>query len=157
MSKPTPVEVGFTFYYTDKRLKYTSKDFGIKYISYGESDDTQADALPAYEEELSHVKDVLHEATNSFNDANIDTNTEINIESISDEWISLYNYDEKNNKLTVEIEVAVHLTLIIPTDDMLSTDEHYKMGFICDKAREFIHELSSLSNGTAKLDYCSYD
>ncbi|MBS6286006.1 MAG: hypothetical protein KH433_01170 [Campylobacter concisus] len=26
-SKQIPVEVGFTFYYTDKRLKYTSKDF----------------------------------------------------------------------------------------------------------------------------------
>ena len=157
MSKPVPVEVGFTFYYTDKRLKYTSKDFGIKSIPYGESDDTQADILPAYEEELSHVKDVLHEAINSFNDTNINTSKEINIKSISDEWISLYNYDEKNNKLTVEIEVAVHLTLTIPTDDMLSTDEHYKTSFICDKVSEFIHELSSLSNGTAKCDYCSYD
>lgn len=39
MSKPIPVEVGFTFYYTDKRLKYTSKDFGIKSIPYGEGDD----------------------------------------------------------------------------------------------------------------------
>lgn len=157
MSKQIPVEVGFTFNYIDKRLKYTSKDFGIKSIPYGESDDVQADALPAYEEELSHVKDVLHEATNSFNDTNIDTGNEINIESISDEWISLYNYDEKGSKLTVEIEVAVHLNLTIPTDDMLSTDEHYEMGFICDKASEFVHELSSLSNGAAKLDYCSYD
>lgn len=26
MSKQIPVEVGFTFYYTDKRLKYTSKE-----------------------------------------------------------------------------------------------------------------------------------
>lgn len=50
-SKQIPVEIGFTFYYTDKRLKYTSKDFGIKSIPYGEGDDAEADALPAYEDE----------------------------------------------------------------------------------------------------------
>ena len=106
ISKPIPVEVGFTFYYTDKRLKYTSKDFGIKSIPYGESDDAEADALPAYEDELSLVNDVLRKAEKSFNEKTITGAKGINIESISDEWISLYNHDEKEGKLTVEIEVA---------------------------------------------------
>ena len=53
------VEVNFTFAYVDKRRKYTSKDFGFKSIPYGESDETEADGLPAYQEELAHIKDVL--------------------------------------------------------------------------------------------------
>lgn len=85
MSKQIPVEVGFTFYYTDKRLKYTSKDFGIKSIPYGEGDDAEADALPAYEDELSLVNDVLRKAEKSFNDEPITGVKEINVESISDE------------------------------------------------------------------------
>ena len=43
------VEVNFTFVYVDKRRKYTSKDFGIKSIPYGEGDETEADGLPAYQ------------------------------------------------------------------------------------------------------------
>ena len=156
MSKLIPVEIGFTFYYTDKRLKYTCKDFGIKSIPYGESDDAQADTLPAYEEELSHVKQILQECINSFNDSNIGTNREINIESIIDEWISLYNYDEKANKLTVEIEVAVHMNLVVQVDGLL-TNESDKMEFVDDKVMEVLSELSTLSNGNAKPNYWSYD
>lgn len=32
------VDVGFAFVYVDKRRKYTSKDFGLKSIPYGESE-----------------------------------------------------------------------------------------------------------------------
>ena len=156
MSKQIPVEVGFTFYYTDKRLKYTSKDFGIKSIPYGESDDAQADVLPAYEDELSLVNDLLHEAEKSFNEKPITGAKGINIESISDEWISLYNNDEKDDKLTVEIEVAVHLNLTIQADNA-PTNDWDKSTFIGDKVKDVLSALSLLSNGEAQYDYCSYE
>lgn len=156
MSKPIPVEVGFTFYYTDKRLKYNSKDFGIKSIPYGEGDDAEADALPAYEDELSLVNAVLHEAEKSFNEKPITGAKRINIESISDEWISLYNHDEKEGKLTVEIEVAVYLNLTIQADNV-PTNDWYKSTFIGDKVKDVLSALSLLSNGEAQYDYCSYE
>ena len=46
------VEVNFRFAYVDKRRKYTCKDFGLKSIPYGESNEATADGLPAYQEEL---------------------------------------------------------------------------------------------------------
>jgi hypothetical protein len=156
MSKQIPVEVGFTFYYTDKRLKYTSKDFGIKSIPYGEGDDAEADALPAYEDEISLVNDALRKAEKSFNDEPITGAKEITIESISDEWISLYNHDEKEGKLTVEIEVAVYMNLTIQADNV-PTNDWDKSTFIGDKVKDVLSALSLLSNGETQYDYCSYE
>lgn len=94
------VEVGFTFTYVDKRRKYTSKDFGLKSIPYGEGDETEADGLPAYQEELAHIKDVLCRTAEKFS---LDKDcTRITKMSLSDEWISLYNRDEEYGKLDVE-------------------------------------------------------
>lgn len=150
------VEVNFTFVYVDKRRKYTCKDFGLKSIPYGEGDETEADGLPAYEDELSLVNDLLHEAETSFNEKPITGAKGINIESISDECISLYNHDEKEDKLTVEIEVAVYLNLTIQADNV-PTNEWDKSTFIGDKVKDVISALSLLSNGEAQYDYCSYE
>ena len=50
MSKQIPVEVGFTFYYTDKRLKYTSKEIHTPH-GFG-----YAICEKCYEEECAHEK-----------------------------------------------------------------------------------------------------
>lgn len=105
------VEVNFTFVYVDKRRKYTAKDFGLKSIPYGEGDETEADGLPAYQEELAHVKNVLLETISKVDSEN--RNVRINEPTLSDEWISLYNFDNKHNKLDIEIEIAVNTTLEI--------------------------------------------
>lgn len=77
------VEVNFTFAYADKRRKYTSKDFGLKSIPYGDSDETEADGLPAYQEELAHVKNVLLETISKVDSEN--RNVRINELTLSDE------------------------------------------------------------------------
>lgn len=101
-------EVNFTFVYVDKRRKYTSKDFGLKSIPYGESDETEADGLPAYQEELAHIKDVLCRTAEKFSlDKKCIRITKI---SLSDEWISLYNHDEKDGKLDVYVTVLLFAT-----------------------------------------------
>lgn len=145
------VEVNFTFAYVDKRRKYTSKDFGFKSIPYGESDETEADGLPAYQEELAHIKDVLCRTAEKFS---LDKDcTRITKMSLSDEWISLYNRDEKNNKLDVEIEVAVKTTMECQFDNL--PDNEWKEGdIISDKVRDVVKELASLSKGHAYCDYC---
>lgn len=98
------VEVNFTFVYADKRRKYTSKDFGIKSIPYGEGDETEADGLPAYQEELEHVKDVLRRTAEKFS---LDKNcTRITKMSLSDEWISLCNRDEDDGQRDLEWELS---------------------------------------------------
>lgn len=154
MSTVKTVEANFTFVYVDKRRKYTCKDFGIKTIPYGEGDDAEADALPAYEDELSLVNGVLRKAEKSFNEKPITGAKEITIESISDEWISLYNHDEKEGKLTVEIEVAVHMNLTIQADNV-PTNDWDKSTFISDKVKDVLSTLSLLSNGEAQYDYYS--
>lgn len=78
------------------------------------------------------------------------------IESISDEWISLYNHDKKEGKLTVEIEVAVYMNLTIQADNV-PTNDWDKSTFIGDKVKDVISALSLLSNGEAQYDYCSYE
>lgn len=148
------VEVNFTFAYVDKRRKYTSKDFGFKYIPYGESDETEADGLPAYQEELAHIKDVLCRTAEKFS---LDKDcTRITKMSLSDEWINLYNHDEKEGKLTVEIEVAVYMNLTIQADN-IPTNDWDKSTFIGDKVKDVLSALSLLSNGEAQYDYCSYE
>lgn len=51
------VEVNFTFAYVDKRRKYTSKDFGLKSIPYGESDETETDGG---QRSISQRRRVIH-------------------------------------------------------------------------------------------------
>ena len=57
MSKQIPVEVGFTFYYTDKRLKYTSEDFGIKSIPYSVPDDWN---VKSYSDDMDEIVNCPH-------------------------------------------------------------------------------------------------
>lgn len=148
------VDVRFTFKYLDRRRKYTCRDFGLKSIPYGEGDDTEADGLPAYQEELSHVKDVLCQAIGKFNSSN--DGVHITAPTLSDEWISLYNRDEKRNKLDVEIEVAVKTTMDCQFNN-LPDDKWKESDVICDKVKDALKELASLSNGCAFPDSCSYD
>lgn len=48
------VEVNFTFVYVDKRRKYTSKDFGLKSIPYGER------AMKPKQTDFQHIKRNSH-------------------------------------------------------------------------------------------------
>lgn len=148
------VEVNFTFVYVDKRRKYTSKDFGLKSIPYGEGDETNADGLPAYQEELEYIQNALCDIINKINSKS--RNSHINKPSLSDEWISLYNFDNKHNKLDIEIEVAVYLNLTIQADNV-PTNDWDKSTFIGDKVKDVLSALSLLSNGEAQYDYCSYE
>lgn len=148
------VEVNFTFVYVDKRRKYTCKDFGLKSIPYGEGDETEADGLPAYQEELAHVKNVLLETINKVDSEN--RNVRINEPTLSDEWISLYNFDNKNNKLDIEIEIAVSTTLDIQIN-RLPDDEYDEEGIIYNKVMMILRDLEELSKGRAISRSYSYD
>ena len=148
------VEVNFTFAYVDKRRKYTSKDFGFKSIPYGESDETEADGLPAYQEELAHVKNVLLETISKVDSEN--RNVRINEPTLSDEWISLYNFDSKDNKLDIEIEIAVSTTLDIQIN-RLPDKEYDEDGIIYNKVMTILSDLEELSNGRATSRSYSYD
>lgn len=148
------VEVNFTFVYVDKRRKYTSKDFGLKSIPYGESDETEADGLPAYQEELAHVKNVLLETISKVDSEN--RNVRINEPTLSDEWISLYNFDSKDNKLDIEIEIAVNTTLNIQIN-RLPDKEYDEDGIIYNKVMMILRDLEELSNGRATSRSYSYD
>lgn len=148
------VEVNFTFVYVDKRRKYTSKDFGLKSIPYGKSDETEADGLPAYQEELEHVKDVLCRTAEKFS---LDKDcTRIIKMSLSDEWISLYNRDEKNGKLDVEVEVAVNATFELQFKK-LPKNEYKEANVIDDRLLCVLNEFSVLAHGHAMCNYCSYE
>lgn len=148
------VEVGFTFVYVDKRRKYTCKDFGLKSIPYGEGDETEADGLPAYQEELAHVKNVLLETISKVDSEN--RNVRINEPTLSDEWISLYNFDSKDNKLDIEIEIAVSTTLDIQIN-RLPDNEYDEEGIIYNKVMMILRDLEELSNGRATSRSYSYD
>lgn len=148
------VEVNFTFVYVDKRRKYTSKDFGLKSIPYGEGDETEADGLPAYQEELAHVKNVLLETISKVDSEN--RNVRINEPTLSDEWISLYNFDSKDNKLDIEIEIAVNTTLDIQIN-RLQDNEYDEEGIIYNKVMMILRDLEELSNGRATSRSYSYD
>ena len=148
------VEVGFTFVYVDKRRKYTCKDFGLKSIPYGESDETEADGLPAYQEELAHIKDVLCRTAEKFS---LDKDcTRITKMSLSDEWISLYNRDEKDGKLDVEVEVAVNATFELQFKKP-SKNEYKEANAIDDRLLCVLNEFSVLAHGHAMCNYLSYE
>ena len=148
------VEVNFTFAYVDKRRKYTSKDFGFKSIPYGESDETEADGLPAYQEELAHIKDVLCRAAEKFS---LDKDcTRITKMSLSDEWISLCNRDEKDNKLDVEIEVSVNAVFDLQFKKP-SKNEYKEANAIDDRLLCVLNEFSVLAHGHAMCNYWSYE
>ena len=148
------VEVNFTFVYVDKRRKYTCKDFGLKSIPYGDSDETEADGLPAYQEELAHVKNVLLETISKVDSEN--RNVRINEPTLSDEWISLYNFDSKDNQLNIEIEIAGSTTLDIQIN-RLPDNEYDEEGIICNKVMMILRDLEELSNGRATSRSYSYD
>lgn len=148
------VEVNFTFVYVDKRRKYTCKDFGLKSIPYGEDDETEADRLPAYQEELAHVKNVLLETISKVDSEN--RNVRINKPTLSDEWINLYNFDSKDNKLDIEIEIAVNTTLEIQIN-RLPDNEYDEEGIIYNKVMMILRDLEELSNGRAISRSYSYD
>lgn len=148
------VEVNFTFAYVDKRRKYTSKDFGLKSIPYGEGDETEADGLPAYQEELEHVKDVLCRTAEKFS---LDKDyTHIAKMSLSDEWISLYNHDEKDGKLDVEVEVSVNATFDLQFKK-LSKNEYKEANAIDDRLLCVLNEFSVLAHGHAVPNSWSYE
>lgn len=148
------VEVNFTFTYVDKRRKYTSKDFGLKSIPYGEGDETEADGLPAYQEELAHIKDVLCRTAEKFS---LDKDcTRITKMSLSDEWISLYNHDEKDGKLDVEVEVAVNATFELQFKKP-SKNENKEANAIDDHLLCVLNEFSVLAHGHAMCNYWSYE
>ena len=148
------VEVNFTFAYVDKRRKYTSKDFGLKSIPYGEGDETEADGLPAYQEELEYIQNVLRDVISKINSKS--RNTHVNKPSLSNEWISLYNFDNKHNKLDIEIEIAVSTTLEIQLNN-LSNNEHNVDGIIYNKVMMILNDLEELSYGRATSRSYSYE
>lgn len=148
------VEVNFTFAYVDKRRKYTSKDFGLKSIPYGESDETEADGLPAYQEELKYIQNVLCDVIRKINSKN--SNAHINKPSLSDEWINLYNFDNKHNKLDIEIEIVVNTTLDIQIN-RLPDKEYDEDGIIYNKVMMILNDLEELSYGRATSRSYSYD
>lgn len=148
------VEVNFTFAYVDKRRKYTSKDFGFKSIPYGESDETEADGLPAYQEELAHIKDVLCGTAEKFS---LDKDcTRITKMSLSDGWISLYNHDEKDGKLDVEIEVSVNAIFDLQFKN-LPKNEYKEANAIDDRLLCALNEFSVLAHGHAMPNSWSYE
>lgn len=148
------VEVNFTFVYVDKRRKYTSKDFGLKSIPYGESNEATADGLTAYQEELEHVQNVLCDAISKINSKS--RNTHISKPSLSDEWISLYNFDKKHNKLDIEIEIAVSTTLDIQFSN-LPNNEDDADDVIYNKVMMILSDLEELSYGRVTSRSYSYD
>lgn len=148
------VEANFTFVYVDKRRKYTSKDFGLKSIPYGEGDETEADGLPAYQEELAHIKDVLCRTAEKFS---LDKDcARITKMSLSDEWISLYNHDEKDGKLDVEVEVAVNATFELQLKKP-SKNENKEANVIDDRLLCVLNEFSVLTHGYTMCNYWSYE
>lgn len=148
------VEVNFTFVYVDKRRKYTCKDFGLKSIPYGEGDETEADGLPAYQEELAHIKDVLCETAEKFS---LDKDcTRITKMSLSDERISLYNRDEKYGKLDVEVEVAINATFGLQFKKP-SKNESKEANVIGYRLFCVLNEFSVLAHGHAVPNSWNYE
>lgn len=148
------VEVNFTFVYVDKRRKYTCKDFGLKSIPYGEGDETEADGLPAYQEELKHIKDVLCRTAEKFS---LDKDcTRITKMSLSDEWFSLYNHDEEGNKLDVEVEVSVSAIFDLQFKN-LPKNKYKAANVIDDRLCCVLNEFSVLAHGHAMCNSRSYE
>lgn len=148
------IDIRFTFTYVDKRRKYTCKDFGLKSIPYGESNEATADGLPAYQEELEYIQNVLHDVISKVNSKS--RNSHINKPSLSNEWISLYNFDNKHNKLDIEIEIAVNTTLNIQIN-RLPDKEYDEDGIIYNKVMTILSDLEELSYGHATSRSYSYE
>lgn len=148
------IEVNFTFTYVDKRRKYTCKDFGLKSIPYGEGDETEADGLPAYQEELAHIKDVLCRTAEKFS---LDKDcTRITKMSLSDEWIYLYNRDEENGKLDVEMDISVNAILDLQFKN-LPKNKHKETNAIDDRLLCVLNEFSVLAHGYTMCNSWSYE
>lgn len=97
---------------------------------------------------------MLCDAISKINSKN--RNTHINKPSLSDEWISLYNFDNKHNKLDIEIEIAVNTTMDIQIN-RLPDNEYDEEGIIYNKVMMILRDLEELSNGRATSRSYSYD
>lgn len=76
--------------------------------------------------------------------------------SLSDEWISLYNRDEKDGKLDVEVEVAVNATFELQFKKP-SKNEYKESNAIDDRLLCVLNEFSVLAHGHAMCNYWSYE
>ena len=76
--------------------------------------------------------------------------------SLSDEWISLYNRDEKDGKLDVEVEVAVNAVFDLQFKKP-SKNENKKTNVIDDRLLYVLNEFSVLAHGHAMCNYWSYE
>lgn len=76
--------------------------------------------------------------------------------SLSDEWISLYNHDEKYGKLDVEVEVAVNATFELQFKKT-SKNEYKEANVIDDRLLCVLNEFSVLAHGQAMCNYWSYE
>lgn len=76
--------------------------------------------------------------------------------SLSDEWISLYNRDEDDGKLDVEVEVAVNATFELQFKK-LSKNEYKEANVIDDHLLCVLNEFSVLAHGHAMCNYWSYE
>ena len=96
---------------------------------------------------------MLHDIISKVNSKS--RNSHINKPSLSDEWISLYNFDNKHNKLDIEIEIAVNTTLDIQINH-LPNKEYDEDGIIYNKVMMILSDLEELSNGRATSRSYSY-
>ena len=76
--------------------------------------------------------------------------------SLNDEWISLYNHDEKDEKLDVEVEVAVNATFELQFKKP-SKNECKEANAIDDHLFCVLNEFSVLAHGHAMCNYWSYE
>ena len=76
--------------------------------------------------------------------------------SLSDEWISLYNRDEKDGKLDVEVEVAVNATFELQFKN-LPKNECKEANAIGDRLLCVLNEFSVLAHGHAMCNSWSYE
>lgn len=76
--------------------------------------------------------------------------------SISDEWISLYNHDEKNGKLDVEVEVSVNALFELQFKK-LPKNEYKEANAIDDRLLCVLNEFSVLAHGHATPNSWSYE
>lgn len=76
--------------------------------------------------------------------------------SLSDDWISLYNHDEKDGKLDVEVEVTVNATFELQFKKS-SKNEHKEASVIDDHLLCVLNEFSVLAHGHAMCNYWNYE
>ena len=103
---------------------------------------------------IAHIKDVLCRTAEKFSrDKDC---TRITKMSLSDEWISLYNRDEKDGKLDVEVEVAVNATFELQFKKP-SKNENKEANVIDDRLLCVLNEFSVLAHGHAMCNYWNYE